>query len=131
MQRTAVNPVDWSLQFGFNQGELIEGHRRTLYCAGQISTDAAMTLPDPDDIVGQIDGAFDNLEDVLHAGGMTLSDVVELTIYTTEVEATFAHFDRIVERLEAADVRPAQTFLGVQSLALPELKIELKATAVQ
>ena len=88
-------------------------------------------MPDPDDMVGQINGAFGNLEDVLHAEGMTLSDVVELTIYTTDVPTCFEHFGTIVERLEQADVRPAQTFLGVASLALPEIKVEIRATAVQ
>lgn len=131
MQRTAVNPVDWSLQFGFNQGELVEGHRRTLYCAGQIATGAEMTMPDPDDMPGQMDQALDNLEAVLRGGGMSLSDVVELTIYTTDVPTAFEHFGTIVKRLEAADVRPVQCFLGVAALALPELKVELKATAVQ
>jgi enamine deaminase RidA (YjgF/YER057c/UK114 family) len=131
MQRIAINPVDWSLQYGYNQGELVEGHRRTLYCAGQIATDAEMTLPDPDDMRGQITMALDNLEQVLEEAAMSLADVVDLTIYTTDVPAAFAEFDAIVQRLEKAEVRPAQCFLGVTALALPELKVEIKATAVQ
>lgn len=35
VQRTAVNPVTWSAELGFNQGELVAGHARTLYCSGQ------------------------------------------------------------------------------------------------
>jgi enamine deaminase RidA (YjgF/YER057c/UK114 family) len=131
MQRIAINPVDWSLQYGYNQGELVEGHRRTLYCAGQIATDAEMTLPDPDDMRGQMVMALDNLEQVLEEAAMSLADVVDLTIYTTDMPAAFAEFDAIVERLEKADVRPAQSFLGVAALAQPELKVEIKATAVQ
>ena len=30
MERTAVNPWDWSLKIGFNQAEIIEGQRRQL-----------------------------------------------------------------------------------------------------
>ena len=131
MQRVAINPVDWNLQFGYNQGELVEGHRRTLFCAGQVAIDAEMSLPDPDDMRGQMTMALDNLEQVLGEANMSLGDVVDLTIYTTDVPAAFAEFDTIVQRLEKADVRPAQCFLGVASLALPELKIEIKATAVQ
>jgi enamine deaminase RidA (YjgF/YER057c/UK114 family) len=131
MQRTAVNPVDWNLQFGFNQGELVEGHRRTLYCAGQVAVDAEFNLPDPDDMAGQIDHALDNLEEVLRQGGMGLADVVDLTIYTTNVPAAFENFGVLVKRLEAADVRPVQCLLGVAALAMPEIKIEIKATAVQ
>ena len=131
MLRVAINPVDWNLQFGYNQGELVEGHRRTLFCAGQVATDAEMSLPDPDDMRGQMTMALDNLEQVLGEANMSLGDVVDLTIYTTDVPAAFAEFDTIVQRLEKADVRPAQCFLGVAALALPELKIEIKATAVQ
>ncbi len=29
-ERTAVNPVTWSVAMGFNQGELVSGHTRTL-----------------------------------------------------------------------------------------------------
>lgn len=131
MQRTAINPVDWNLQFAFNQGELVEGHRRTLYCAGQVAVDAEFNLPDPGDMAGQMNHALDNLEEVLRQGGMGLSDVVDLTIYTTDVPEAFANFETIVKRLEAANVRPAQCFLGVAALAMPEIKIEIKATAVQ
>ncbi len=30
MERTAVNPVTWSQELGFNQGEVVSGERRTL-----------------------------------------------------------------------------------------------------
>ena len=39
MKRTAVNPWTWSLQYGFNEGELVEGGKRVLYCAGQNAMD--------------------------------------------------------------------------------------------
>lgn len=35
IERTAINPVAWSVAMGFNQGELVSGHARTLYCSGQ------------------------------------------------------------------------------------------------
>ncbi|MGW7594999.1 RidA family protein, partial [Streptomyces rubiginosohelvolus] len=35
MERTAVNPVAWSLEMGFNQGEVVSGETRTLYISGQ------------------------------------------------------------------------------------------------
>lgn len=33
-QRTAVNPVTWSQELGFNQGEVVSGQTRTLYISG-------------------------------------------------------------------------------------------------
>ena len=40
MERTAINPVTWSAALGFNQGELVAGHTRTLYCSGQTAMGA-------------------------------------------------------------------------------------------
>ena len=39
MNRTAVNPWDWSLSFGYNQAEVIEGAKRQVICAGQTAVD--------------------------------------------------------------------------------------------
>ena len=38
IERTAVNPVQWSVDLGFNQGEVVSGNTRTLYVSGQTAT---------------------------------------------------------------------------------------------
>ena len=129
MKREAINPVDWSLQFGFNQGELIEGHGKMLFVSGQVSMDASGAPQHPDDLRAQMVLAMENLEAVLEKAGMTLSNVVRLTIYTTEIDDAFKNFDAILSRLDAASIKPAQTLLGVARLALPQLKVEIEATA--
>ncbi|MGN0043305.1 MAG: RidA family protein, partial [Rhodococcus sp. (in: high G+C Gram-positive bacteria)] len=40
MERTVLNPVTWSVEMGFNQGEVVSGHTRTLYCSGQTAMNA-------------------------------------------------------------------------------------------
>ncbi len=130
MKRTAVNPWQWSLQFGFNQGELVEGNQRTLFCAGQTALDENAKPQHEGDIRAQITLALDNLEAVLKEAGMTLSNVVRLTVYTTDVDAMIQNSDAMVGRLDGANVKPAQTLLGVARLAFPELLVELEATAV-
>ena len=37
MNRVAINPTDWGLQFGMNQGEVIEGLTRYLHFWGQVA----------------------------------------------------------------------------------------------
>ena len=130
MKRTAVNPWKWSLPFGFNQGELVEAPTRTLYCAGQTAVDAKGNPQHEGDLSAQVDLALDNLEAVLKEAGMSLSDVVRLTVYTTDVDAMIEHFGKLSGRLAAANVRPAQTMLGVARLAFPSIMVELEATAV-
>jgi enamine deaminase RidA (YjgF/YER057c/UK114 family) len=131
VERTAVNPWQWSLQFGFNQGEVVKGGQRVLFCAGQTSVDGDGNPQHPGDMAAQIALAADNLEAVLRQAGMTLSNVVRLNFYTTDVDAFFEHASVLAERTGAAGVAPVGTLLGVARLAFPELMIELEATAVE
>jgi enamine deaminase RidA (YjgF/YER057c/UK114 family) len=130
MERTPVNPWPWSLEFGFSQGELVEGHTRTLFCSGQTSADAEGRPQHAGDMAAQIAAALDNLEAVLAAAGMSLSNVVRLNFYTTDVDTFLQSGGVLGERLGAAGITPPGTLLGVTRLAFPELMIEMEATAV-
>ena len=130
VQRTAVNPWQWSLQFGFNQAEIVEGGQRVLFCAGQTSVDGDGTPQFAGDMAAQISLAADNLEAVLTGAGMSLANVVRLNFYTTDVDAFIANAGTLAERTNASGVAPPGTLLGVARLAFPELMIELEATAV-
>lgn len=130
MERTAVNPWEWSLEFGFNQGEIVDGGQRVLFCAGQTSVDADGIAQHPGDMAAQLALATDNLEAVLRDAGMSLANVVRLNFYTTDVDAFLANAGVLAERTGAAGVAPPGTLLGVARLAFPELMIEVEATAV-
>jgi enamine deaminase RidA (YjgF/YER057c/UK114 family) len=130
MGRTAVNPWSWSLQFGFNQGELVEGAGRVVFCSGQTSVDENGSPQHPGDMSAQLSLALDNVESVLREVGMGLANVVRLNIYTTDVDAFLAAHGVMAERLTAAGVAPPGTLLGVVRLAFPGLMVELEATAV-
>ena len=84
----------------------------------------------PEDMRAQINQAMDNIETVLGDAGFELSDVVSLNYYTTDVDRFFEAYDAAVGRLDKAGCRPASTLLGVTRLALPELLVEIEATAV-
>lgn len=129
LQRTPVNPWPWSVEMGFNQGEIVEGQRRTLFCAGQTAMSAEGQPQHAGDMGAQVAMAVDNLEAVLRDAGMRLANVVRLNIYTTDVDLFFANYGPMAERLAAAGVAPPGTLLGVARLAFPELMVELEATA--
>ena len=130
MERTVVNPWQWSVAMGFNQGEVVTGETRTLYLAGQTSVSAEGQPQHPGDMASQIALATDNMEAVLGQAGMTLANVVRLNIYTVDVDAFLASYGELAGRLAAAGVAPPGTLLGVARLAFPELMVELEATAV-
>jgi enamine deaminase RidA (YjgF/YER057c/UK114 family) len=130
MQRTAVNPWSWSVRFGFDQAELVEGHQRVLVCSGQTAVDPDGNPQHPGDMAAQLRLALDNLEVVLAGAGMALANVVRLNVYTTDVDTLLQHFAILTDRFGGADGRFASTLLGVARLAVPQLLVELEATAM-
>lgn len=131
MERQPVNPWDWSLQFGYNQAERLDGATRQLMVAGQTSVDGTGAPQHNGDMRGQIGLALDNLEAVLKEASMGLGDIVKLGVYTTDVDAAMANFDLMGMRFGAVGARPPMTLLGVSRLALPPLMFEIEAIAAQ
>lgn len=129
MKRTAVNPWSWSLNVGYNQAEIIEGAKRQLLCAGQTSVDADGTPQHFEDMRSQISLALDNLESVLNAADMGLTNITRLSIYTTDVDEAMQHFDLFGTRFGPINAAPPMTLLGVTRLAIPGLMFEIEATA--
>ncbi|TYB44032.1 RidA family protein [Actinomadura chibensis] len=130
MERTAVNPWAWSVEMGYNQGEIVSGQTRTLYCSGQTAMSGDGKPEHPGDMAAQLALSLDNLEAVLGEAGMSLADLVRLTVYTTDVDRLFEHYGVLAARLGAAGVAPTTTMLGVTRLAIPDLMVELEGTAV-
>jgi len=130
MERTAVNPVAWSAEMGFHQGEVVSGHTRTLYCSGQAAMSGDGAPQHDGDMAAQVALSLDNLEAVLGEAGMSLADLVRLNVYTTDADLLFRHYGVLASRLGAAGVAPATTMLEVSRLAIPTLMVELEGTAV-
>jgi enamine deaminase RidA (YjgF/YER057c/UK114 family) len=130
MERTAVNPVTWSTALGFNQGELVGGQARTLYCSGQTATNRDGEPQHDGDMAAQVALSLDNVEAVLGQAGMSLADLVRLTVYTTDVDLLLQHYGVLASRLGAAGAAPTTSMLGVTRLAIPGQLVELEATAV-
>lgn len=130
LERTAVNPWTWSVAMGYNQGELVSRHTRTLYCSGQAAMSGDGTPQHAGDMAAQLALSLDNLEATLQAAGMSLANLVRLNVYTTDVDLLFQHYGVLASRLGATEVAPTTTLLGVTRLALPVLMVELEGTAV-
>jgi enamine deaminase RidA (YjgF/YER057c/UK114 family) len=130
MERRPINPCSWSLKLGFDQAQLVEGHRRELVCSGQDAVDADGNPQHPGDMAAQLELALDNLEAVLAAADMTFANIVRLNAYTTDVDELFKHWARLPNRFGNSDGRFVTSVLGVARLALPQLLVLLEATAV-
>ncbi|MFI5717170.1 RidA family protein [Nocardia sp. NPDC051750] len=116
---------------GFNQGELVSGHTRTLFCSGQTAMSGDGEPRHADDMAAQLALSLDNVEAVLVEAGMSLGNLVRLNVYTTDVDLLFQHYGVLASRLGTAGVAPATTMLGVTRLAIPGQLVELEGTAVE
>ncbi|MEM1288821.1 MAG: RidA family protein [Pseudomonadota bacterium] len=129
MERKAVNPWEWSIKLGYSQAEIVEGAMRQLICSGQTAVDADGHPQHPGDMRAQIDLALNNLEAVLKAAGMDLSNVVKLGVFATDVDEALKNFDLLGMRFGQHQTAPAMTLVGVTRLAIPGLLFEIEATA--
>ena len=129
MDRKIHNPWTWQDELGFVQANEVAAATRTVYCSGQTAVDDD-GRPTGGDMGAQMEKALDNLETVLAQAGLTLADVMRMNAYVTDVQAYFEHMGPFNKRLAAAECRFAGSLVQVSGLALPELVIELEATAV-
>lgn len=129
-ERQVHNPWTWQDAFGFVQAHEVVAGGRTIFCAGQTSVGPDGRPLHAGDMRRQLGLALDNLETVLRSAGATLAHVTRLNYYTTDVSGLLENWGVALERLGAASCRPASTLLGVQSLAFPELLVEIEATAM-
>jgi reactive intermediate/imine deaminase len=101
----------------------------TLYIAGQVAIDPEGNLVGEGKIEAQVEQVWRNLKSVLGYAGGSVDDIVKITVFTTDI----AHRPAIAAARDAVFPNgrfPASTFLVVQSLARPELLVEIEAIAV-
>ncbi|MBW2408783.1 MAG: RidA family protein [Deltaproteobacteria bacterium] len=98
----------------------------TIWVSGQVGMDA--TGMAGDGIEEQARLAFQNLQHVLEAAGSSLDDIVEMVSFHTSMNG-IRDFGKVKAEFITQDY-PAWTAVGVTELALPQLLVEIKATAV-
>jgi enamine deaminase RidA (YjgF/YER057c/UK114 family) len=103
----------------------VDPGERLLVLSGQVGMAPDGTVPaDP---VDQADRAFTNLEAVLAAGGMAVTDLVKLTFYLVgDVDLPGW---RACVASHLGDHRPTMTLLFVARLASPSLRVEIEGWA--
>jgi len=131
MNKTCVNPWEWSKTFGYNQGVVIEAPKRQLIISGQTSMNDKGEPVFENDMEAQIIQSLDNLEAVLTSAEFNFEDVVKLGIFTTDIEATKTYFGHVASRFAGIDATITMVLAEVQSLAIPSLMFEIEAIAFQ
>lgn len=98
-----------------------------IYLSGQASINEQGEIVGVGDVWAQMEQAMANIERALTAAGSGIDRIFKITIYLTDM----ANFDKVLELRKKYFTAPwpADTTVGVQSLALPELLVELDVIA--
>lgn len=128
MSVVPVNPASLPAPSGYSHGTL---SGNTLYLGGQTALDADMRIV-PGGIVEQFRQAFSNVLTTLAEVGGVPGDLVNITIYLTDIPDYQAHGREIgkVWREMAGASYPAMAGIGTTALWQPEALIEIMGVAV-
>jgi 2-iminobutanoate/2-iminopropanoate deaminase len=114
-------------QRGYSEAVITEGGR-TIWLAGQTATadDSGKSLAG--DFEGQARQLFKNLDRTLQKAGGKLGDMVQMTVFITDVR----NGDRLtqIRREVFGDNFPGSALITITALAVPEAKIEIQGYAV-
>jgi 2-iminobutanoate/2-iminopropanoate deaminase len=114
-------------QRGYSEAVITQGGR-TIWLAGQTATvdDAGGSLAA--DFEGQVRQLFKNLDRTLLKAGGKLSDMVQMTVFITDVR----NGDRLtqIRREVFGDNFPGSALITITALASPDAKIEIQGYAV-
>jgi enamine deaminase RidA (YjgF/YER057c/UK114 family) len=103
---------------------------RLVFVSGQVADDASGDLVGPGDLAAQARQAFANLGRCLAAAGAAPEQVAKITIYVVGHRSEYLPDISAARIAVFGDHKPADTLVGVQTLAEPGYLIEVDATAV-
>lgn len=108
---------------------------RQVHVSGQISRGPDGTPLAPDDLAGQVAQALRNTATGLAGAGASFRDVVRLTLYVThwapeKIDAFMAGVESVAAELDLPTPMPPASLIGVEYLFMPDVLVEVEATAV-
>lgn len=80
------------------------------------------------DFESQCHAVFNNVETVLRSAGVSRDELLDVTVFLTDMRRDFEHFNRLYADW-IGNASPARTTVGVNSLPTP-IAIELKCIAL-
>jgi enamine deaminase RidA (YjgF/YER057c/UK114 family) len=124
-----INPDDLHKPQNYTHVAAATGGR-LVFVAGQAADDVDGDLVGEGDLRAQAFQAFANLGRALAAAGAKAEQVARITIYVVGHRAEYLPVIGEARTAVFGDHKPADTFLGVETLAEPGYLIEVEAIAV-
>jgi 2-iminobutanoate/2-iminopropanoate deaminase len=123
---TQNHGVPWEAEYGYAQAVQVDD---TIYVAGQVSHDDAGNIVGEGDMEAQMRQAYTNAEALLAKFGATLENIVDETLFVTDMEAAFAARVKMKDEAFGGSPGIASTIVEISRLALPPLMVEIRLVA--
>ncbi len=131
MERKNINPDTLLTPRGYSHVVTIEGAQKLAFIAGQVAIDKEGKIVGPGDLTTQIKQVAHNLIVALAGVGAKPSDIVKMNTYIVQYKASDYAAMREARAILFPDGAepPASTLVGVHSLAVDGLLVEIEAIA--
>jgi enamine deaminase RidA (YjgF/YER057c/UK114 family) len=116
----------WENEFGLVQATRAGG---IVFLSGQSSMDEKGTLVGKGNMDAQLRQAYANIAKVLQQFSLTMNDVLEETIYVTDMQAVLTAGPKVRREIYAEHPAVASTLVQVQRLAVVDALVEIKVVA--
>lgn len=115
--------MPWEKEYGYAQAVKVGD---TIYVSGQVSHDDKGDIVGRGDMEVQMRQAYANIQNVLAQYGLTMENMVDETLFVTDMDAAFAAAVKCRQDVFSGTPVVASTILQIQRLAFPELMIEIR-----
>ena len=130
MEKKYVNPDTLLAPRGYTHVVTIAGPAKLIFISGQVAVDKEGKLVGPGDLKAQIRQAATNLKAALAAVGATSKDIVKTNTYIVNYkQSDYSAMRDARSELFPEGEPPASTLVGVTSLAVDGLMVEMEAIA--
>ena len=118
--------MPWEKEYGYAQSVKVED---TIYVSGQVSHDETGKIVGRGDMEAQMRQAYTNIQKVLAQYGATINNIVDETLFVTDMDAAFSAAVKCRENVFSGIPVVASTIVQIQRLAFPDLLIEIRCVA--
>jgi enamine deaminase RidA (YjgF/YER057c/UK114 family) len=130
MEKKYLNPDTLLKPRGYTHVVTITGPAKMIFVSGQVAIDKEGKLVGPGDLKTQIRQASANLKAALEAAGATPGDIVKTNTYIVNYkQSDYSAMREARGELFPDGEPPASTLVGVTSLAVDGLMVEMEAVA--
>jgi len=130
MKKKYLNPDTLLKPRGYTHVVTITGPAKMIFVSGQVAIDKEGKLVGPGDLKTQIRQASANLKAALEAAGATPVDIVKTNTYIVNYkQSDYSAMREARGELFPDGEPPASTLVGVTSLAVDGLMVEMEAVA--